>query len=387
MPDGDLTDLAESRDGSADVRRLRVAHLTRRPVREHGGVERVVRGLAAAMAEGDQAWEVSVHSAFRSAGALEGLTGLNDVIAAVRLARWLLRNDVDVAFVHCPECLWLVRPSRVLSRLRRGAGRRRTAVVAVWHGAGPKPALVLRPPGSRLAAALARFRSTEERGALGSDGHVAVHGLVERELREYYGLSAPIVVIENALDPEAFERYASAPEPRGESRFTALWVGQADHRKGLDVALEAVELARRRVPELRLTIAGVPARGGFEGVDWLGVVPPDEIAQAYRRADVLLFPTRYEAHPLVVLEAMAAGLPVVVSDAVPSDMVADGRNGFVIAGHRPPDYAAALLRLHDDAAYRGEMGRRNRQDVQRFNQATAARRYADVALGLVARDR
>jgi glycosyltransferase involved in cell wall biosynthesis len=211
---------------------------------------------------------------------------------------------------------------------------------------------VLRPPGSPLARALAIFRCTEERGALWSDGHVAVHALVARDLRKHYELSGPVTVIENALDPDSIERYSAVPERRTTSGFTALWVGQADHRKGLDVALRAVSLARRHVPELRLIVAGVPARSGPDGVDWLGVVPPDEIVRAYRRADVLLFPTRYEAHPLVVLEAMAAKLPVIVSDAVPPGMVTDERNGFVIVGHQPEDHAVALLRLHGGEARR-----------------------------------
>jgi glycosyltransferase involved in cell wall biosynthesis len=336
------------------------------------------------MADHEPTWDVTAYSAFRSSGGLEGVAGVSDVVAAVRLALRLMRNDYDVAFVHCPECLWLALPLRALSDLRRRKVPRRSAVVAVWHGAGPQPALVLRPPGNLLARALARFRCTEERGALRSDGHIAVHALVERDLRKYFRLSRTVAVIENALDPDVIERYSAAPESRSTSGFTALWVGQADHRKGLDVALRALSLARQRVPELTLMVAGVPARNGYEGVEWLGVVPPDEIVRAYRRADVLLFPTRYEAHPLVVLEAMAAGLPLIVSDAVPPGMVIEGRNGFVIAGHGPEDYAAALLRLHRDTALRARIGRDNHQDVQRFNQATAAARSANVALELAA---
>ena len=162
----DAADVTGSRPESLDGRRLRVLHLTRRPIREHGGVERVVRGIVAAMAAREPTWLVTAYSAFRSSGGLEAATGVNDVVAAVRLALRLVRDDYDVAFVHCPECLWLAPPLRALSGLRRRRKRCRTAIVAVWHGAGPQPALVLRPPGSPLARALAIFRCAEERGAL-----------------------------------------------------------------------------------------------------------------------------------------------------------------------------------------------------------------------------
>jgi glycosyltransferase involved in cell wall biosynthesis len=198
-----------------------------------------------------------------------------------------------------------------------------------------------------------------------------------------YGFDRKVVIIENAVDPDMLKEYASQHLRRDHSTFNAVWVGQAAHRKGLDVALAALALARRRLPDLRLLVAGVPPGRDVEGVEWLGVVPPEDISKAYRRADVLLFPTRYEAHPLVVLEAMAAGLPVIVSDAVPPGMVVDGRNGLVIMGHEPEDYAAALVELHNDAAQRARMETANQRDVRRFDQATAAGKYAQVVLALV----
>jgi glycosyltransferase involved in cell wall biosynthesis len=322
----------------------------------------------------------------RDGGGLEGVAGVGDVVAAVRLARWLARGDADVAFVHCPECLWLVRPVRALTRFaRRRSGRPPTHVVAVWHGAGPRPTLVLRPEGNRLARVLAYFRCLEERGGLRSDAHVAVHATVEHDLRDNYGFSGDVTVIENALDPALMRRYPGAPAEREAGPFTAVWVGQAGHRKGLDVALDAVARARQQVPELRLCAVGVPAQSATDGVEWPGVVAPDQMAEVYRRADVLLFPTRYESFGLVVIEAMAAGLAVIVSDAVPPGIVTDGRNGVVVAGHDPDDYADALLRLYGDNERRELMGEHNRGDVRRFDQAAVADRYVQVAARLARR--
>jgi glycosyltransferase involved in cell wall biosynthesis len=150
------------------------------------------------------------------------------------------------------------------------------------------------------------------------------------------------------------------------------------YRKGLDVALAAAAQARADLPGLRLQVAGVPAGPATEGVDWLGVIPPAGMADLYRGADLLLFPTRYESFGLVVLEAMAAGLPVIVSDEVGPGIVTDGRNGVGIRGHDPSRYAAALRRLAAPGI-RAAMAEANRADARRFGIETAGAGYATVA--------
>jgi len=105
------------------------------------------------------------------------------------------------------------------------------------------------------------------------------------------------------------------------------------------------------------------------------------MAEVYGHADLLLFPTRYESFGLVVIEAMAAGLPVIVSDAIGQGIVTDGRNGVAIVGHDPSRYAAALRRLADPAI-RAAMAEANREDAQRFSIESAGAGYATVAESL-----
>jgi len=104
---------------------------------------------------------------------------------------------------------------------------------------------------------------------------------------------------------------------------------------------------------------------------------PTAVTEIYRDADLLIFPTRYEAFPLVVIEAMAAGLPVIVSDSVPTGIVTDGRNGVVIAGQDPAEYAVALRRLADPQI-RAKMSEANRQDVCQFSVKPTVEDYASV---------
>jgi glycosyltransferase involved in cell wall biosynthesis len=185
-------------------------------------------------------------------------------------------------------------------------------------------------------------------------------------------------VIENAVDPAIACQVGRPGRERERTGLNAVWVGQTGYRKGLDVALAAVAEARGDLPGLRLTVVGVPPGKATDGVDWLGVIPQARIAEVYGRADLLLFPTRHESFGLVVIEAMAAGLPVIVSDAIGSGIVTDGRNGVVVAGHDPSRYAEALRRLADPAI-RAAIAEPNREDARRFSIEAAGSGYATVA--------
>ena len=365
---GTLPETVAARPG----RPFTVVMATRRHPAEIGGVERVVSGVVRELARTRPGWRVDIVSAFQAASWIEGMDGFSDLIAAFRLG-WRLRGSTaDVIFVHCPECLWGIR----LLRRRRGA----PPLVAVWHGAGPVPSLRLRRPGHPLALALAWLRTNGERAALAADRHVAVHVQVEECVRALYGLSGPVTIIDNGLDTTIREPLAGPAASRvraGQTGLKALWVGQTAYRKGLDVAMAAVAEARADLPGLRLQVVGVHPGKAADGVDWLGIVPPDRMAEVYRDADLFIFPTRYESFGLVVIEAMAAGLPVIVSDVIGAGIVTDGRNGAVVRGYQPPDYAEALRRMAPPAI-RATIGAANVEDVRRFSvEATGA---GDVSL-------
>ncbi|MGP8205591.1 MAG: glycosyltransferase family 4 protein [Acidimicrobiales bacterium] len=343
----------------------------RRAPHQVGGVERMVASIVDELRRARPYWKVSTLSAFRPGSRLEGLDGFDDVVAALRLG-WRLRRSrdrVDVILLHCPELAWGIwlfnRPGR------------RPPVVVVWHGAGAAPFLALRPAGNLLSRGLAAFRCAEERLARPADRHVAVESHLVEQLRSYYGIVGAMV-IENALDPSVVRELSAPRRERSGEPVTFVWVGQTGYRKGLDVVLAAFARLRHLVPAVQLLVVGVAAGEPAEGVEWVGPLPPEQVPAVYRRADVLFFPTRYEALPLVVIEAMTAGLPAVVSDAVAPGIVADGRAGYVIAGHDPDDYVPALQRLCDPEL-RAEMSSQARVESERFSLERAVRRYAEVA--------
>jgi glycosyltransferase involved in cell wall biosynthesis len=129
---------------------------------------------------------------------------------------------------------------------------------------------------------------------------------------------------------------------------------------GDPVALDLVGDFLSEQDEARL----VPAAGAVsipgKAVRLVPPVSGEEKLACFERADVFVFPSHYEGMPMAVLEAMAAGLPVVATSVggIP-ELVADGVNGILIAPRAPRDLSAALEKLCKDARLRSEMGHKN----------------------------
>lgn len=176
-----------------------------------------------------------------------------------------------------------------------------------------------------------------------------------------------IFIRPNACDVDAIE--AATDSVRGseectrmrerlspEGRPLVLFVGRLLHTKGVDLLLDACARLHGEGMELALALAGDgPERPALErrtvelgltSVHFLGAVPPGRVPLLYAAADCFCLPSREEPWGVVVNEAMSAGLPVVVSDAVGAapDLVEPGHNGDCFATEDPASLAAALRR-------------------------------------------
>ena len=165
---------------------------------------------------------------------------------------------------------------------------------------------------------------------------------------------------------------------------TVLFVGNDFERKGGPQLLAAFELLRRRIPEARLRLVGTPTRLPAQaGVEQLGRVQGREALSAlYAEADVFCLPSVYDPFPGVLLEAMAHGLPCVVTPTcgIP-EIVEDGVTALSVARDESVvvALAAALERLLLDPATATRMGREGRRRVEeRFTWAHVADRMAPV---------
>ena len=156
--------------------------------------------------------------------------------------------------------------------------------------------------------------------------------------------------------------------------FTFLFSGATIHRKGFDLLLAAFDRVRAGNPAARLRLAGprgdsahlLDRRGsdgrGSDGIDLLGAIPQPELAAELRRADLLVLPSRNDSYGMVVAEALASGLPVLVTEMVGAkDLVTEGRTGWIV----PVDDVAALAGRMDWCARHPDGVRAMRADCRR----------------------
>jgi len=139
--------------------------------------------------------------------------------------------------------------------------------------------------------------------------------------------------------PMGADLSAFAPEETGDpgdsASVTFLFAGHAGRRKGVDVLLAASARLERAGHAHRLQFAGGANDGVFDGtraaVERLGYLDRPDLAAAFRRADVLVLPSRHDSFGRVVVEAMATGLPVLLSEHVGAkEVITEGETGWVV---------------------------------------------------------
>ncbi len=182
-------------------------------------------------------------------------------------------------------------------------------------------------------------------------------------------------VIPSGVDLQRFRPGLPSLPPRPAEERRILFVGRLDTRKGLEVLLRAMPTVLSRLPVARLVVAGDgPKRGSAEAtmnrlgitaaVDFVGPPSAGDLPHYYSGADVFCSPALGgESLGIVLLEAMASGVPVVASDIPGYDeTVRRGIDGWLVPAGDPEALAEALLTLLRDANI-----------AQRFREAGLAR--------------
>jgi UDP-glucose:(heptosyl)LPS alpha-1,3-glucosyltransferase len=203
---------------------------------------------------------------------------------------------------------------------------------------------------------------------------------VADEVREHFpAVVDRVLTIHNGVDTQAFQpgtRATEAAQLRASlqiapDRLTAAFVGSEWERKGLGAVIRALPDA----PSWDLVVAGggdqevyrALARSlGVEGrVHWLGVTR--DVPLVYELAGALVFPSSYEAFPLVILEAAASGLAILTTPVNGvRELLSDGESGLLIS-QEPSVIAERLELLAADPALRERIGRAAREAVMDFS--------------------
>ncbi len=241
--------------------------------------------------------------------------------------------------------------------------------------------------------AYAGFSPSYEFGSRALQGHAKrLHGriAVSAAARHFIDRFFPgdYKVIPNGVD---IARFANAvPISRWQDGTpNVLFVGRHEPRKGLLDLLKAHRILRKTGTVSRLLVVGsgpqerearrYVATRGLQGVEFLGRVTDAEKAQLFRTADVYASPaTGGESFGIVLLEAMAAGTPVVCSDIHGyKGVVRRDREGLLVPPRRPRELAVAIDRLLRDDVLRTQMGEAGRARAEDFSWPRVTARVED----------
>jgi len=207
-------------------------------------------------------------------------------------------------------------------------------------------------------------RQLIERTILRCDSLFSNSAFVQRSLRSNYRLASD--VIPTGVDTDFFTPDKQRPP---NSRPRVLFAGSLRQFKGPEVVLEAAQ----RCPQADFIIVGDgPLAGELCGrakeipnVTMSGSLGRTAIRDEYRRADVFLFPSRWEGSPRVLLEAAATGLPVIARKDYEPETVIHGKTGFLVT--TDDDLMTRLQQLLATPGLRRDLGKAARAHMAQFS--------------------
>ncbi len=269
--------------------------------------------------------------------------------------RVLAETDFDIVHVHEP-----FMPTLPIQFLRYST----TVNVGTWHAA------------RESNWAYVYGRRLIKRWARKLDGKIAVSPAAVKHVEKYF--PGYYNVIPNGVDIQHFETDIPPLPEFDDGKRNVLFVGRPEKRKGLKYLIRAFVGVQGAVPDSRLIVVGAGRFDRYEravrnarlrDVVFRSHVPFHELPRYHHTAHVFCAPnTGYESQGLVLLEAMAAGLPIVASNIDGfAGVVTHGVEGMLVTPKDAQALADALTELLSNPERCAEMGRHGRDRAQYFS--------------------
>ncbi len=275
-------------------------------------------------------------------------------------ARYALRH-------HIPYLIWS-------GETKREAARRRGRRLRTW----------LRRPLMQHAA-----------------GFIAYGSQAREYLRALGAAQSKIEIAINCVDTDFFQQRVSVCrrqiQASNDAQTRLLFVGHLQRRKGLEFLLQA--LAKCQAQNISLDVVGdgperdsceqLAARLHLSHVTFHGFKQKDDLPKHYAAADVFVFPSLQEIFGLVMVEAAAAGLPIIASEFAggASDVVEHGKNGFLVDPTNVDNLAEYIKELAQNPAKRQGMGEQSLVKIKEsVNIQNSAQNFAQAILSCLPGD-
>jgi glycogen synthase len=287
----------------------------------------------------------------------------------------------DIVHVHD----WLTVSAGVASKHLM-----RAPLVMTFHSTESSRSSSFRTPESAMVGGLEWWGSYEAAKV------IAVSEWMKSEVVSQFKVPPnKVVEIPNAVDMAKFEKSVDVAATRrkwnvqpGERLIAA--VGRLTSQKGFDDLIRALPVVQKSIPGAKLLVMGdgymrgeLEALAKGEGVaartTFAGFVSDDDLVDAIKSSDMVAVPSRFEPFGIIALEAMAAGVPVVVSRVGGlAEIVEDGIDGLEVDPNSPHSIAEATIRLLSDQALASRLTARAREKVKTYNWKRWAEKTLEV---------
>jgi glycosyltransferase involved in cell wall biosynthesis len=218
----------------------------------------------------------------------------------------------------------------------------------------------------------------------------AIAAIGNRAAVEYERLAHEDCEIANIPYYADLNPFFAEPQPAADSTIRILYCGQLVERKGVDLLVDAFVPLAEQLPQIKLTLVGEgPLRSSLEAripsrlklrVEFAGFQPVEALPKFYAAADLFVLPSRHDGWGVVVNQALAAGLPIVCTEAVGAahDLVTDGWNGAVIPADDREALHNALRDIVADPGRLFQYGLVSRQRAQDWIPERGAERWVEL---------
>ncbi len=206
---------------------------------------------------------------------------------------------------------------------------------------------------------------------------VAVSKTASKIVMSYFGVpEEKIRIIPNGID---FQRFDEAEPLRNlAGKFNILFVGRLEPRKGVKHLIRAYRTVKKIIPDSRLIIVGSGMRAYYlsfitedieKNVIFMGEIPSENLQRVYKSADICVFPSnRGESFGIVLLEAMAAGKPVIAGNAEGyRELLQDGKYGIIVDPRDEDALARSIVELYFKDEKRKELAEKGRKYAMNFD--------------------
>ena len=209
-----------------------------------------------------------------------------------------------------------------------------------------------------------------------------------------YGVKTPATVLPTGIETSRFAKgdgmafkHRHGIDP---ARPLLIHVGRVAHEKNIDFLLDMLAIVKRDIPDVLLVIAGEgPALphimrrskkfGLGEHVQFVGYLSrEDALVDCYAAGDAFVFASRTETQGLVLLEAMAVGLPVVSTAVMGTRDILSAQKGALVAEDNTEHFAAQVVRVLTDHVLRRRLSREAREYVQSWSPASMATKSGEL---------